>query len=259
MKTEAWAEAVRHQLDLGRLLPLGGPEDGAWITEQAAVRALRRAAAGFPGVRLESVRIGAAPQEPVSEPSVRPPAGALPPGPLRMEAALTASLGQPLPDITEQLRSTLLDAATEGLGLAVVTADLRVTDLVEGPETVAGSQTATRAMKPQREAAAARSRPPATGTATTPGPTGELADVAATVPGVAHLTAVLGGRPIRVRYEGDPPGRHIEVQLAVAPRHHPLEVARAVRTALVEAATSDTPGPVTAAVLITDAAPWPAG
>ncbi|MFC8141802.1 hypothetical protein ACFUKV_08555 [Streptomyces paradoxus] len=52
----------------------------------------------------------------------------------------------------------------------------------------------------------------------------------------------------------DPPGRHIEVQLAVAPGHHPLEVARAVRAALEEAATSDTRGPVTA-VLITETAP----
>jgi hypothetical protein len=87
------------------------------------------------------------------------------------------------------------------------------------------------------------------------GPVGELADVAAAVPGVARLTAVLGSRPIKVVHQDDPPSRHIQVQLAVAPGHHPLEVARAVRAALAEAATSDTPGLVTAAVLITETAP----
>ncbi|MEU2752445.1 hypothetical protein ABZ613_40340 [Streptomyces collinus] len=84
---------------------------------------------------------------------------------------------------------------------------------------------------------------------------GELADVAADVPGVARLAPVLGSRPIKVEHHDDPPSRHIEVQLAVAPGHHPLEVARAVRAALADAAASDTPGPVTAAVLVTEIAP----
>jgi hypothetical protein len=70
VESEAWAQAVRRQLDLGRLLPLGGPDDGTWITEQAAVGALRRAATGILGVRLESLRIGSASLEPVSEPAV---------------------------------------------------------------------------------------------------------------------------------------------------------------------------------------------
>lgn len=254
MKTEARTQAVRHQLDLGRLLPLGGPDDGTWITEQAAVRALRRAAAEIPDVWLESLRIGPAPHEPVSEPAVRPPASALPPGPLRIEAAFTTSLGQPLPHTAEQLRSALLNAAAERLGLATVTADLRVTDLHEGPETVIRSRTAKRAMRPPPEAAATRSSPPATGTGPKQGSTGEPADVAAAVPGVARLTTVLGSRPVKVEHHDDPPGRHIEVQLAVAPGHHPLEVARAVRDALADAATTDTPGPVTVAVLITETA-----
>jgi hypothetical protein len=83
---------------------------------------------------------------------------------------------------------------------------------------------------------------------------GELADVAADVPGVAHLTAVLGSRPVRVQEYDDPPGRHIEVHLAVDHGHHPLQVARAVRQAVAEAATTGTRGPVTVAVLITDTA-----
>ncbi|MFF3323567.1 hypothetical protein [Streptomyces sp. NPDC002889] len=247
-------QAVRRQLDLGRLLPLGGPDDGTWITEQAAVRALRRTAAEIPGVGLETLRIGPAPLEPVSEPAVRPPASALPPGPLTIEAAFSASMGQPLPRTAEQLRSALLNTAGERLGLAAVAVDLRVTDLLDSPEEAVRSRTEERAMRPPPEAAAARSSPPVTGTGPMRGPIAELADVAAAVPGVARLTAVLGSRPVKVDQHDDPPGRHIEVQLAVAPGHHPLEVARAVRAAVADAATSDTPGPVTAAVLVTETA-----
>ncbi|WP_328836396.1 hypothetical protein [Streptomyces europaeiscabiei] len=259
MKTEAWTQAVRHQLDLGRLLPLGGPDDGTWITEQAAVQALGRAAAGIPGVRLGTLRIGSAPPEPVSEsavppPAVPPPVSALPPGPLKIEAAFTAPLGQPLPETADQLRSTLLHAAAERLGLATVTADLRVTDLHEGPETGVKSRTTARPTRSAPEAAAARSSPPVTGAGSMRGLAGELADVATGVPGVARLTAVLGSRPVRTEGHDDPPGRHIEIQFAVAAGHHPREVARAVREAVGAAATSGTAGPVTVAVLITDTA-----
>ncbi|MEU1103094.1 hypothetical protein ABZ408_19295 [Streptomyces tibetensis] len=159
MKTEAGTQAVRHQFGQGRLLPLGGPADGTWITEQAAVQALGRAANEIPGVRLESLRIGPVPLESVSEPTVRPPTSAMLPEPLR---------------------------------------------------------------------------------------TG--------VPGVAGLTTVLGSRPVRMEDHADPPGRRVEVHLAVAPGHHPLEVARAVRAAVADAATTDAPGPVTGAVLITETA-----
>lgn len=254
--TEAWTQAVRSQLDLGRLLPLGGPHDGTWITEQAAVQALGRAAAEIPGVRLESLRIGSAPLQPLSEPAVRPPASALPPGPLTIEAAFTASLVRPLPETADELRSTLLGAATEQLGLATVTADLRVTALREVPEAGMTSRTAATTMRPTPEAAAARSSPPVTGTGSMRGLARELAAVAAGVPGVARLTAVLGSRPVRVEDHDDPPGRHIEVHLAVGPGHHPLQVARAVREAVAEAATTHTPGPATVAVLITETAAW---
>jgi hypothetical protein len=244
--------AVRGRLDLGRLLPLGGPDDGTWITEQAAVRALWRTAAEIPGVWLETMRIGPAPHEPVSEPAVRPPAGALPPGPLMIEAAFTASVAQPLHQAAEKLRSTLLNVAMERLGMTAVAVDLRVTDLYEDAEAAARSRTAEKTTTPPSGAARARSSPPATGAEPERGLTGELVGVASAVPGVARLTAPLGGRPVKVEQQDDPPGRHIKVQLAVAPGHHPLEVARAVRAAVSDAAASDTEGPVTAAVLVTE-------
>ncbi|MGW0417238.1 nucleopolyhedrovirus P10 family protein, partial [Streptomyces collinus] len=40
MTADGWTQGVRHQLALGRLLPLGGPRDGAWIAEGAAAAVL---------------------------------------------------------------------------------------------------------------------------------------------------------------------------------------------------------------------------
>ncbi|MFF9852983.1 hypothetical protein [Streptomyces litmocidini] len=251
MKTEALTQSVRGRLGLGRLLPLGGPDDGTWITEQAAVRALWRKAAGIPGVRLQSMRIGPVPHEPVFKPAVRPPVGALPPGPLGIEASFTGSVTLPVPQAAEQLRTILLKAADEDLGLSTATVDLRVTDLHEGPEADGGPQTPENVMTPPSKEAPARSSAPATATGPLRGVIGELADVASAVPGVARLTAPLGGHPVRVTHQDDPPARHIQVQLAVAPGRHPLEVARAVRDAVTGAATSDVRVPTTAAVLIT--------
>ncbi|NDZ83227.1 hypothetical protein G3I19_32835, partial [Streptomyces sp. SID10853] len=54
------AQAVRSRLGLGRLLPLGGAPDGAWITEEAAAAVLRSAAAGVPGTVLGKLRVGPA-------------------------------------------------------------------------------------------------------------------------------------------------------------------------------------------------------
>lgn len=192
----------------------------------------------------------------VSEPAVRPPASALPPGPLRIEAAFTASLGQPLPQTADQLRSALLNAAAEALGLATVTADLRVTDLHEGPETAVRSRASKGAMEPTPEAAAVRSSPPVAGTGPMWGPVDELADVAAAVPGVARLTAVLGSRPIKVVHQDDPPPQPPYPGPARCRARTPSTGSRSRRPgALAEAATSDTPGPVAATVLITETAP----
>ncbi|WP_327686167.1 hypothetical protein [Streptomyces sp. NBC_00467] len=189
----------------------------------------------------------------MSEPAVRPPVSALPPGPLRIEAAFTASVARPLRQAADQLRSTLLDVAAERLGLITVAIDLRVTDLHEGAETANGSRTAEKTTRSPSERAPARYSA-STGTQPLRGPTGELDGVVSAVPGVARLTAALGGRPVSMEQKDDPPGLHIEVQLAVAPGHHPLEVARAVRAAVTGAAARDTRNPVTVAVLVTEAA-----
>ncbi|WP_327229102.1 hypothetical protein [Streptomyces noursei] len=64
MAANAWARAVREQLGIGRVLPLGDPKDGAWITERAARAALLRAPGIPTGVRLDALRLAlAAPDE----------------------------------------------------------------------------------------------------------------------------------------------------------------------------------------------------
>jgi hypothetical protein len=125
------------------------------------------------------------------------------PGPLGIEAAFSASLGQPLPETADQLRSRLPDAAARRLGLTAVTTDLRVTDLHEVPRTGTKARPVARSMRltPRSTAAAttatARSSLPVTGAGSARGPVGDPADVAPGVPGAAGLTTVPGSRPVK--------------------------------------------------------------
>jgi hypothetical protein len=236
MTAEQWARTVRQQLGLGRLLPLGGPRDGAWISEEAARGVLRSAAAAadLRNVRLGAVRIGLARPEETHEPAVPPPPSALPPGPLRLTAEFEATPAEPLPVTAERLRVALAGAAARRLGLELDEVDLRVTALLEeGAE-----RSAVRAPEPPRPAEA--------------GPGDEtLAAVAAlAVPGVAGLTGLLG-RPVHIEDRetgaGSLPRRHVRVELAVGADRRALDVAREVRAAVGAAL----PGGPTVAVLVT--------
>ncbi|WP_189219814.1 MULTISPECIES: nucleopolyhedrovirus P10 family protein [Streptomyces] len=128
---------VRRRLALGRVLPLGGPRDGAWITEQAAGPVLRDAAAQVRGVRLGRLRLSPARPDQPYDPAVPPPPSALPPGPLRVDAEFRAVAGplapaaEPLPAAASRLRTALAQAAAERLGLTVTEVDLRVTGLLD--------------------------------------------------------------------------------------------------------------------------------
>ncbi|MYY85715.1 nucleopolyhedrovirus P10 family protein, partial [Streptomyces sp. SID335] len=70
MTGEGWTQAVRRQLGLGRVLPLGGAADGVWMTESAADGALRQMAERVPGVRLGAVRIALAAPDRAGTPAV---------------------------------------------------------------------------------------------------------------------------------------------------------------------------------------------
>ncbi|MGW5035400.1 nucleopolyhedrovirus P10 family protein [Streptomyces nigra] len=232
--------AVRRQTGLGRLLPLGGARDGAWIFEKAAEAVLRRAAEPVRDARLGALRIGPAGPGGTAEPVVPPPPSALPPGPLRITAECAAAGAEPLPVTADRLRAAL-SAASDHLGLTVTEVDLRVTALFdedgsdEGPAPVRAPEPMPRARpaNPDEERVTA---------------------VALAVPGVAGLTGALGGpgRSVHVetRQEGAAlPHRHVRVEVAVAADHRAVEVAREVRER-VGRALADRP---TVAVVVTSA------
>ncbi|KAB2592389.1 hypothetical protein [Streptomyces arboris] len=261
-RADGWTAAVRQRLGLGRLLPLGGAVDGAWIAETAAASVLRGAA--VEGAVLGTLRIGPAREATGTEtrPEARRPVGAggpegtgspagtggpagagvvaeagpvlppappsgLPPGPLRIEAEFRAAGDRPLPDSAAALRAALVTAAAARLGLEIAEVDLRVTALLDdaAPDQVT-------------DPADAPSPPPPARVAKADGPAGEAA---AAVPGVVSLTRVLGGA---VHTAED----HIRVEVATAGDHRALDVARSVRTA-VSAATADR---LPVSVLVTD-------
>lgn len=211
-RADGWTAAVRQRLGIGRLLPLGGPGDGSWIAERAAAAVLRAAAADCDAVlgqlRLTPADGSAAPAAPVPTPP-----GALPPGPLRIEAEFAATARRPLPASADALRSALLAAASERLGLVVAGADLRVTELLDtAPERVAAPPAEVRPAEPDGVAGAA----------------------AAGVPGVVSLTGVLGSA---VHTGAD----HVRVEVAIAGDHRALDVALAVRAAVSGALEGRTP------------------
>ena len=65
------ARTVRQRLGLGRLLPLGGRRDGAWMSEEAAQAVLGRAAGTVPDVRLGGLRMALADPEHRASPPYR--------------------------------------------------------------------------------------------------------------------------------------------------------------------------------------------
>lgn len=217
-RAQGWTAAVRQRLGLGRLLPLGGPADGAWISERAAASVLRRAVDG-PGPVLLELRIALADAEAAPAPQVPPPPSALPPGPLRIEATMAATAHQPLPAAAATLRAALLTAAAQRLGLVVTEVDLQVTELLDtAPEAAEPAPAEVRPAQP--ESAAGRA--------------------AAGVTGVATLTRVLG-TPVHTGAD------HVRVELAADGGHRALDVARAVRVAVAQAVDGHPP----VAVLVT--------
>ncbi|MFF4541563.1 nucleopolyhedrovirus P10 family protein [Streptomyces aureus] len=265
MTADRWTQAVRDRLGLGRLLPLGLALDGAWIAERAAAAVLRRETAAVAGVRLGALRLALADPDRAGEPAVPAPPSALPPGPLRVTAefAVAADPGfagaEPLPAVAARLRLAVVSAATRLLGLDIAEVDLRVTDLLEedtdaGRETLAGD--GVRVNLRGGSADGARDAAGESGPASVPRDPEEVRIAAAVsaVPGVTRLTDSLG-RPVHVESVPTPepalPRRHVRVELEVSGDERAVDVARAVRIAVTEAAR-DTPS---VAVLVTSVTP----
>ncbi|WP_055693061.1 hypothetical protein [Streptomyces prasinopilosus] len=274
MTAQRWTRTVRQQVGLGRLLPLGGPRDGAWIFERAAGAALRRAVErAEPGLRLDGLRIALADPRDAAEPVVPAPPSALPPGPLRVTARFAAPAAEPLPVTADRLRAVLSRAAAEGIGLVVTEVDLGVTELLDAGTRTAGPAAGGPGGVPFEEPAGTPVEGPAgipiEGPAGAPveGPAGipveaaepgggsdedRVAAAALAVPGVSRLAGALG-RAVHLapspRVSGGAAlaGRHVRVDLAVGADRRALDVARSVRAA-VSAALPDRP---TVAVLVT--------
>ncbi|MGA5450880.1 nucleopolyhedrovirus P10 family protein [Streptomyces umbrinus] len=218
MTADRWTQAVRNQLGLGRLLPLGGPHDGAWITEAAATAVLRRAARSVPGVRLTAVRLSLTDPDSAPEPAVPPPPSALPPGPLRITADFAATPAEPLPATASRLRTALASATTDRLGLTVTEVDLQVTGLLEeAPGTAEEDESDGPSGDPDLRLDADESR---------------VAAAVRAVPGLTRLGAVhIAARSGTASL----PRRHVRVEFETGASTRTLDVAREVRTRVTEA------------------------
>ncbi|MFD4879494.1 nucleopolyhedrovirus P10 family protein [Streptomyces sp. NPDC058420] len=260
MTADAWTRAVRHQLRLGRLLPLGDRRDGAWVAERAAEAVLRGAAERVRGVRLGALRIALADPGDTQEPAVPPPPGALPPGPLRITADFAAVATEPLPEVASRLRTALATASAERLGLVVAEVDLQVTVLLDQMDDIAvvddvdHLDDADRLDDADHDPAADIDH--VDDLDRVDGIDGDaesqVAAAALAVPGVDRLTGAPGGfgRAVHmeeVAGEGALPRLHARVELAVRADRRAVDVAREVRAAVGEAL----PAHPTVAVLVT--------
>ncbi|MFC8199481.1 nucleopolyhedrovirus P10 family protein [Streptomyces sp. NPDC057298] len=240
MTADRWTQAVRHQIGLGRLLPLGGARDGAWITEAAATSVLRRAVRHVPGVRLDALRLSLTDPDDASEPAVPAPPSALPPGPLRITAEFAAPLtpDEPLPATASRLRAALASTATDRLGLSVTEVDLRVTGLLEegaGPPLPA---------EPDADDVHPDEPRPSPGT--------DEARVSAAALSVPGVTALSRKARVEERHADTAlPRRHVLVEIRVGTAGRALDVARAVRARVTESL----PDHPSVAVLVTAVSP----
>ncbi|MFI8852199.1 hypothetical protein ACIGW3_18725 [Streptomyces sp. NPDC053499] len=256
MTAERLTHAVRRQIGLGRLLPLGEAADGAWVTEGAALAVLGRSVRAVPGARLSAVRVELTSPRAAAEPAVPPPPSALPPGPLTLTAELAVPAGRPVPAAADDVRRSLLTAAEEELGLPLETVDLRVTELLEteavgadpGPGGGPGPGSAPEAGV-SGSAGVAHSRAAERVSRAVLAVEGvvRLAPVAG--PALSHVAA--GPAAAAVQIEGDPATDrrcHVLLQLGLAPTRRALDTARAAADAARSALGAS--GKVTVAVVV---------
>ncbi|MET9618786.1 hypothetical protein [Kitasatospora indigofera] len=106
--------AVRAEMHLGRILPLDDPTLELRITENSAAKLLRRAADHVPGARAVSCRL-----TPVDGGTA-----------IHASMTLAADPHQPLHPLAEHVRTAVLHAADQQMGLRVVAVDIHIADLL---------------------------------------------------------------------------------------------------------------------------------
>ncbi|MFH8574052.1 hypothetical protein [Streptomyces sp. NPDC017993] len=107
--------AVRAEARLGQILPLDDPAQDLRIAETTVAKILRRAADRIPGVRAASCRL--TPDEAGTQ--------------VTITMTLAATLDEPLPGRTAQVRRAVADASAHDIGLAVHSIDLRIVSELE--------------------------------------------------------------------------------------------------------------------------------
>ncbi|MFS8198281.1 Asp23/Gls24 family envelope stress response protein [Streptomyces sp. CWNU-52B] len=117
--TQRVMDVVRLELRPGRPLPLGEPTEDLWIMEAVAARTLRAAAETVFGVRAGSCLL-----HPLSGSDSAV-------GPVEVRLTIHAPLDSTLPELAEEVRSRVRDAADRQLGMDIAAVDVRVADLIE--------------------------------------------------------------------------------------------------------------------------------
>lgn len=110
-------DIVRAELQPGRKLPLGEPTEDLWITEAAAARTLCAAAESIPGVRAVSCSVSLTPNS----------AG----GSVDVSIDVHAAAIAQFPQLKENIRQLVWNAAEEVLGLDTAAVEVRVTRLID--------------------------------------------------------------------------------------------------------------------------------
>ncbi|WP_431784174.1 hypothetical protein [Streptomyces chumphonensis] len=151
-------DIVRTELRPGAAVPLGEPEEDAWIVETAAARTFRSAAEAVPGVRAGSCRIvplGA------TQRRFRFPGARLPRGPVRVLLDVTAPPGleRPVPELADAVRQRVTTAARGELGMDVHAVDVTVVDLADPADTSGLTGTASPEGSPARPAGVVQQPP----------------------------------------------------------------------------------------------------
>ncbi|WP_371791598.1 Asp23/Gls24 family envelope stress response protein [Streptomyces sp. NBC_01471] len=123
-------DVVRLELRPGRTLPLGEPDEDAWIVEAAAARTFRAAAELVPGVQVGSCRI--APLDRAGPPAR--PVGAAPRGPVRVRVEASVALTWNLQEAADEIRERIAEAADSALGMEVASVDVSITDVTDATD-----------------------------------------------------------------------------------------------------------------------------
>ncbi|MFD4572738.1 Asp23/Gls24 family envelope stress response protein [Streptomyces sp. NPDC058417] len=123
-------DVVRLELRPGRPLPLGEPDEDLWIMEAVAARTLRAAAESVPGVRAGSCRLRPGGVDRAAD-VTRPTGG---PVEVRLDLHAPVAAAASLPELADEVRERVREAADRELGMNVLYVDIRVTDLVDIPD-----------------------------------------------------------------------------------------------------------------------------